>query len=276
MSYPAELVAMLEEQARINRCTVIDMIAAAGHGHPGGGLSAVEIITVLYFHVLRVDPTRPGWEDRDRFVLSKGHGAAAWYAALAERGFFPKEELLRFRRTGGILQGHPDMRKTSGVDMTTGSLGQGLSAALGMALAARCQGKDYRVYSLLGDGEIQEGQIWEAAMAASHYQVDNLTAILDYNRVQLDGNVSEIMEIEPVIDKWRAFGWETIMCTDGHDVRQVLEAFDAARAIRRRPAIIIAHTIKGKGVSFMEHQAIWHGVSDPTRLPAAVEEVHRL
>jgi transketolase len=271
-----ELIASLEETARCLRRSVIEMIANAGHGHPGGGLSAVEIMTVLYFHILRIDPEHPEWPDRDRMVLSKGHGSAALYAALGARGYFPQEEFKHFRQVGGMLQGHPDMRKTPGVDMTTGSLGQGLSAALGMALAAGCMGKDFRVYALLGDGEIQEGQIWEAAMAASHFRAGNLIAILDYNDVQLDGKVSEIMPIEPVGEKWRAFGWEVIVCPDGHSIPHLLEAFDRAISVQRKPAIIIAHTIKGKGVSFMENQASWHGVSNPALLPAAVEEIRQL
>ena len=275
MAYDDKTISFLEEQARIVRLRVVEMIANAGSGHPGGGLSAVEIITALYFQVMRIDPARPNWDDRDRFVLSKGHGVAAWYAALGERGFFPKEAFRRFRQMGGILLGHPDMRKTPGVDMTSGSLGQGLSAALGMALAARYLGRCYRVYALLGDGEIQEGQVWEAAMAAAHLRVDNLTAILDYNRVQLDGPVGEIMEVEPVADKWRAFGWRAISCPDGHSFPQLLEAIEEARATRGRPSIIIAHTVKGKGVSFMENQSAWHGVSDPSRLPEALEEVRR-
>jgi len=268
-----ETIARLEEQARVVRRRVVEMIANAGSGHPGGGLSAVEIITALYFQVMRIAPARPDWEERDRFVLSKGHGVAAWYAALGERGFFPREAFGRFRQMGGILLGHPDMRKTPGVDMTTGSLGQGLSAALGMALAARYLARSYQVYALLGDGEIQEGQIWEAAMAAAHFKVDNLTAILDYNRVQLDGPVGEVMEVEPVADKWRAFGWRVIAYADGHSFPDLLEALDEARATQGRPAIIIARTVKGKGVSFMENRSAWHGVSDPSRLPEALKEV---
>ena len=275
MDHDQGVVAALEQEAKGVRRAVVEMIAAAGSGHPGGGLSAVEIMTVLYFHILRVDPARPNWEDRDRFVLSKGHGTAALYAALGRRGFFPQEAFRRFRQTGGILQGHPDMRKVPGVDISSGSLGQGLSAALGMALAARYLNKSYHVYALLGDGENQEGQIWEAAMAAAYWKVDNLTAILDYNRVQLDGPVGEIMEVEPIADKWCAFGWVTIDCPDGHSIPQLLEAFSKARDVKGRPAIIIAHTVKGKGVSFMEHQAAWHGVSDPSRLPEAVKEVCR-
>lgn len=276
MSYSRETVALLEAQAKINRRAVVEMIAAGKTGHPGGGLSSVEIATTLFSHVMRVNPTRPNWRERDRFVLSKGHGCASLYAALAGRGFIPKETFQKFRQTGGMLQGHPDMRKVAGVDMSTGSLGQGLSAALGMALAAGLQGLSFRVYALLGDGEIQEGQIWEAAMAAAHFRVDNLTAILDFNRVQLDGRVSDIMGVEPVADKWQAFGWEVIDCPDGHDVEQLLHAFDAAHKVRGKPAIIVAHTVKGKGVSFMENLADWHGVSDASRLPAAVDEVNRL
>lgn len=276
MDHSNDLVTSLEAQSRKNRRAVIEMIAVAKTGHPGGGLSAVEITTVLFNHVMRIDPSRPTWEDRDRFVLSKGHGAAALYAALCGRGYFPADALQHFRQTGGILQGHPDMRKVPGVDMTSGSLGQGLSAALGMALAARFQRKDFRVYALLGDGEIQEGQIWEAAMAAAHFRADNLTAILDFNGVQLDGRVQEIMGIEPVADKWRAFGWKVIDCSDGHSIPQLLESLERAKAVSGRPSIVIAHTVKGKGVSFMENQAAWHGVSDASRLPAAVEEVQRL
>jgi transketolase len=271
----AEQIAFLEGQAKTIRCLSIEMIGNAGTGHPGGALSAAEIISVLYFKILRVNSQQPDWADRDRFVLSKGHGTAAWYAALCERGFFPREALKLFRQKGGILQGHPDMRKVPGVDMTTGSLGQGLSAGLGMALAGRMQGKSYHVYVLVGDGEIQEGQIWEAAMAASHFKVDNLTAILDYNDVQLDGPVHKVMEVAPVVDKWRAFGWEVTEC-DGHDVASLLQAFEAAKAVKGRPCIIVAHTTKGKGVSFMENTCDWHGVADPNKLPAALEEVQSL
>jgi transketolase len=197
------------------------------------------------------------------------------YAALCERGYFPRETLKLFRQTGGILQGHPDMKKVPGVDMTSGSLGQGLSAGLGMALAARMQKKDYHVYVLVGDGEIQEGQIWEAAMAASHFKIDNLTAILDYNDVQLDGPVPAIMQVAPVVDKWRAFGWDVTEC-DGHSVPALLRAFQVAKAQRGRPCIIVAHTVKGKGVSFMENTCDWHGVADPSKLPAALAEVEAL
>ena len=267
-----EHIAFLQGQAKTIRCLSIEMIANAGSGHPGGALSEAEILSVLYFDILRVDPKRPAWEDRDRFVLSKGHGAAGWYAALCAKGYFPPETLKLFRQAGGILQGHPDMRKIPGVDMTAGSLGQGLSAGLGMALAGRMQGKSYRVYVLIGDGEIQEGQIWEAAMAASHFQVDNLTAILDYNNVQLDGPVPTIMQVAPVLDKWKAFGWEVVEC-DGHDVASLLQAIEKAQAVKGKPCLIVADTVKGKGVSFMENTCDWHGVNDPSKLPAALEEV---
>lgn len=269
-------IAALGREAKVVRRAVMEMITAAGSGHPGGALSAVEIMTALYFHVMRIDPARPHWEERDRLVLSKGHGSAALYAALGRRGFFSTEAFRHFRQTGGMLQGHPDMRKIPGVDMSTGSLGQGLSAALGMALAARYLGRSYRVYTLVGDGELQEGQIWEAAMAASHLRVANLTAILDYNQVQLDGPVAEIMEVAPVAAKWAAFGWIPVPCEDGHSIAALLQAFAYAQAVSGRPAIIIAHTVKGKGVSFMEHQSAWHGVSDPARLPAALAEVSSL
>jgi transketolase len=271
----SEQVALLERQAKTIRCLSIEMIGNAGSGHPGGALSAAEIMSVLYFNILRVDPENPDWVDRDRFVLSKGHGAAALYAALCERGFFPRKELKLFRQEGGILQGHPDMRKVPGVDMTAGSLGQGLSSALGMALAGRMQGKSYHAYALLGDGETQEGQIWEAAMAAAHFKIDSLTAILDYNDVQLDGPTHEIMEIAPVPEKWRAFGWEAIEC-NGHSVPELLDAFNQALAVKGKPCIVVAHTTKGKGVSFMENTCQWHGVLDPDKLPAALEEVGSL
>jgi len=268
-------VVTLEAWARAIRKTILQMTAEAGHGHPGGSLSAVEILTVLYFHILCIDPVNPNWPDRDRFILSKGHGASAWYATLGLRGFFPAEMFHGFRRLGGALQGHPDRCKVPGVDMSSGSLGQGLSVALGMALAARFQQRSYRVYCLLGDGEIQEGQVWEAAMAAGNYGVDNLIAILDYNRVQLDGFVHDIMPIEPLADKWHAFGWEVIDCSDGHSIPHLLRAFEKAFEVNGRPSIIVAHTVKGKGVSFMENEAAWHGVADASRLTEAIVEVSR-
>ncbi len=207
-----------------------------------------------------MDPSNPKWQDRDRLVLSKGHACAALYAALAEKGFFPVEELLTFRQTGTRLQGHPDMRKTPGVDMSTGSLGQGLSVANGMALAAKLDKKDYRVFVILGDGEIQEGQVWEAAMTAAHYKLDNVTAFLDYNGLQIDGPVKEVMSPSPVEDKFKAFGWNVISI-DGHDFNQIEDAVQQAKACKGKPTMIVANTVKGKGVSFMENQVGWHGVA---------------
>jgi transketolase len=234
------------------------MLVTSKSGHPGGSLSAAEIVTTLFFHEMRIKPQEPRWADRDRFVLSKGHAAPVLYAALAEQGFFPKEELQGLRQTGHMLQGHPDMKKTPGVDMSTGSLGQGLSAANGMALAGKLDGKDYRVYALLGDGEMAEGQIWEAAMAAAHYKLDNVTAILDFNGLQIDGPTDSVMCSTPLAEKWRAFCWHVIE-VDGHDIDALLAAFAEARQVKGRPSIIIAKTVKGKGVSFMENQAGWHG-----------------
>ena len=248
----------LEEKAGILRKHIIKMIGEAGSGHPGGSLSAADILTVLYFQVMNIDPQDPRNPDRDRFVLSKGHGAPALYAALAEKGFFPVEELWNLRKINSPLQGHPDMRKVPGVEMSTGSLGQGLSAANGMALAARVMGKDYRVYVVLGDGETQEGQIWEAAMTAAHYRLDNLTAFLDYNGLQIDGLCSEVKSPLPLFEKWQAFGWE-VMEVDGHDVKEIWEACRKALTVKGKPTMVICRTIKGRGVSFMENVADWHG-----------------
>ena len=253
----------IERRANILRRHVIRMTALAGSGHPGGSLSAAEIVACLYFHVLRHDPKNPDWPDRDRFVLSKGHACPVVYAALAECGYFPVEELWTLRKLGSRLQGHPDMRKTPGVEMSTGSLGQGLSAAVGMALAGRIDRRRYHVYVLLGDGEIDEGQVWEAAMAAAHFKLSNLTAILDYNKLQLDGPVFEIMDHSPVAEKWRAFGWN-VLEIDGHNVRQILWALSPERRVPGRPTMVVAHTVKGKGVSFMEGNVKFHGVA-PTK-----------
>ena len=253
-----ELVKRLRKIALQIRRDVLLMTTRAGSGHPGGSLSCAEIIACLYFHQLRYDPENPRWEDRDRFILSKGHSCPAVYAALSMAGFFPREELWTLRKVGSILQGHPDMKKTPGIEASTGSLGQGLSIGIGMALAARLDRRNYRVYVLLGDGELDEGQVWEAAMAAPHYGLDNITAIVDYNKIQLDGPVKNIMSLEPLADKWRAFRWHVIEI-DGHDVRQVLDALDAAEEVKGRPTVIIAHTVKGKGISFMEHQVKYHG-----------------
>jgi len=236
---------------------IIQMLAKAGSGHPGGSLSATDLITALYFAILRHNPKDPSWPERDRFHLSKGHCCPLWYALLSESGYFPKEELMTLRQFGSLLQGHPD-RRTPGIEAASGSLGQGLSIALGMSLAAKMDKKDYRVYVLLGDGEIQEGNIWEAAMAASHYHCDNLCAILDYNGFQIDGKVKDVMSLEPLVGKWQAFGWHAIEI-NGHNMKDILSAYEEAKTIKTKPAIIIAHTIKGKGVSFMENVVDFHG-----------------
>ena len=234
------------------------MLEKSQSGHPGGSLSACEILTALYFKEMNIDPTNPPWEDRDRFVLSKGHGAPVLYAALAERGYFPKEELNSLRKINSMLQGHPDMKGTPGVDMTTGSLGQGLSAAGGMALAGKIDKKDYRVYALVGDGEVQEGIIWEAAMSAAHYKLDNLTVFMDHNGLQIDGKNEDVMNIEPIDEKFKAFGWHVIKI-DGHNFEEIFAALEEAKNTKGKPTMIIASTVKGKGVSFMENQAGWHG-----------------
>ncbi len=239
------------------RIWAIKMIYNAQSGHPGGSLSAADILSALYFHVLRIDPKNPTWEDRDRFVLSKGHASAAFYAALALRGFFPVEELMTFRRIGSRLQGHPTIH-LPGVDMTTGSLGQGFSAAIGMAISGKIYGKDYRVYALIGDGEINEGISWEAALSAPHHKLDNLTVILDRNRYQLDGYTEEILSLENVEEKFRAFNWE-VFTVDGHNIKEILLTLEKAREIKGKPTMIVARTVKGKGVSFMENTSKYHG-----------------
>lgn len=242
------------------RKDIIMMTHEAKSGHPGGSLSACEILTALYFKEMRIDPSNPKWEDRDRFVLSKGHATPVLYATLSERGFFPKEELMKFRKINSMLQGHPDMKGTPGVDMSTGSLGQGLAVANGMALSAKLDNKDYRVYALVGDGEIQEGIIWEAAMFATHYKLDNLTVFMDHNGLQIDGHNEDVMNVEPVNKKFEAFGWN-VLKIDGHDFNQIFDALEKSKAIKDKPTLIIAKTVKGKGVSFMENQANWHGTA---------------
>ena len=248
----------LENTAKQLRRHVIKMIATAGSGHPGGSLSAADIVTALYFNIMRHDPENPQWSDRDRFVLSKGHAAPILYAALAECGYVPVEELATLRKLGSRLQGHTDRVLTPGVEMSAGSLGQGLSFGIGIALAGRLDKRDYHVYVLLGDGECEEGQIWEAAMLAPHFQVDKLTAVVDHNGIQLDGRCCDIMGLEPLVDKWRAFNWH-VLEVDGHDIEQVLQALKKAGEIKGRPTAIIAHTVKGKGVSFMENNVAFHG-----------------
>ena len=240
------------------RMGVVEGTHGAKAGHPGGSLSAADLFTYLYFKELNVDPKNPKWEDRDRFVLSKGHTAPGLYAALAEKGFFPVEDLPTLRHIGSYLQGHPNMNTVPGVDMSTGSLGQGISAAAGMALAAKHQGRSCRVYALLGDGEIQEGQPWEAFMFAHQYKLDNLCAIIDNNGLQIDGRVEDVMSPYPIVDKLKAFGWE-VAEIDGHDFEQMESAFAKAREVKGAPTAIVMNTVKGKGVSYMEDQAGWHG-----------------
>jgi len=250
----------LERIANELRILTLKAIYNAQSGHIGGSFSCAEIITVLYFHKLKINPKDPLWEDRDRFILSKGHAAPMLYAALAKRGFFSEEEFVNnLRKIGGRFQGHPDMRKTPGVEMTTGSLGQGLSVAIGIALGAKyIDKKSYKVCTLLGDGELNEGQIWEAFMSASKYKLDNLICICDRNKVQLDGNTEEIMPLEPLRLKIEAFGWE-VLEVDGHNIEEIIRALDYAEMVKSKPICIIAYTIKGKGVSFMENTHKWHG-----------------
>jgi len=257
----------LQAIAKRMRRQIVQMIGAAKSGHPGGSLSAVEILVTLYFDVMRHDPGNPGWEDRDRCILSKGHGAPVLYAVLAEAGYTPKDSLNTLRKLGSPYQGHPDRRFIPVLEASTGSLGQGLSIGLGMALAARLDGRASRTYVILGDGEIQEGQVWEGAMFAAFNQVDNLVVIVDYNKIQLDGFVKDILDLEPLVAKWKGFGWHVIEL-DGHDIPALRAAFAEAAATRGKPAVLIAHTVKGKGVSFMENNPKFHGTA-PT--PAEVE-----
>jgi len=251
-------IAELNKVANYLRRQSLTMIYQRQAGHPGGCLSAAEIMAVLYFHVLRIDPQRPGWDERDRFILSKGHASALLYSALAKRGFFPMAALDHWGELNCHLQGHPDRRKTPGVDMTSGILGHGIAIASGLALAARLQQREFRTYTLLGDGECQGGIVWEGANACAKYNLGNVTAIVDCNGVQLDGAVHDIMPLEPFADKWRSFRWNVISI-DGHDVGQILDALEQVEAVTEQPAVILARTIKGKGVSFMENKAYWHG-----------------
>lgn len=261
----AQKIRELEGKAKVIRRHIIEMTGRCGSGHPGGSLSAADILTVLYFHKLRHDPKNPKWEDRDRFVLSKGHAAPVLYAALAEAGYFPKSYLKTLRQIGSSLQGHVDMISLPGIEMSTGSLGQGLSAANGMALAGKMDKKNYRVYAVIGDGESQEGQIWEAAMSAGHFKLDNLTVILDHNQYQIDGQVEVIKGIQPIADKWRAFRFNVIDNVNGHDIKAIIKALDDSERVKGRPTIIIAETVKGKGVSFMENNPLdFHGKA-PTK-----------
>ena len=252
------IVENLKLQANQIRCSILDMIADAQVGHIGGSFSITDVLTAMYFHILNIDPKNPDWPDRDRLILSKGHGATALYSALALRGYFPLAKLKTFGFINSDFQVHPDKNKVPGVEASTGALGQGLSIGAGIAFAAKLDNKTYRTYVVLGDGEIQEGQVWEAAMFCAHYKLDNTTAILDYNNVQLMGNVPDIMGIAPVKNKWEAFGWKTIEI-DGHDMEQIISACSNAKTIKDAPTIIIAKTIRGKGVSFMQDTCDWHG-----------------
>ncbi len=260
MGFDQALINELDERARVLRVHVVKMVHAAGSGHPGGSLSAADIVAALYFHILRVDPKDPSWPDRDRFVLSKGHGCPVLYAALAERNFFPVDDLLTLRKLGSHLQGHPEYGTTPGIEAPAGAEGHGLSISIGIALAGRLDGRDYRVYTMLGDGENDVGQTWEAAMAAANFKLDNLTAILDRNQLQQERRTEDIMPLEPLADKWRAFGWN-VLEIDGHDMESILGALYEARTTSGRPTMIIAQTVKGKGVSYMESVLRFHGTA---------------
>ena len=242
------------------RRDIVEMLTESKSGHPGGSLSAADIVTTLYFNELRIDPSNPKDENRDRFVLSKGHAAPVLYSALARRGFFDPKELMTLRKIGTRLQGHPNMNDIPGIDMSTGSLGQGISAAVGMALAGKVDNKDYRVYALLGDGELEEGQVWEASMAAAHYKLDNLTIFIDFNRLQIDGEVTKVMNPSPIDKKFEAFGWN-VLTIDGHNYDEILDAIEKAKNHKGQPTAIVCNTVKGKGVSFMENEASWHGTA---------------
>ncbi|BEH11449.1 MULTISPECIES: transketolase [Geobacter] len=267
----SEKIKQLEETARRLRVDIVKTLHSSQSGHTGGSLSAIDMVTALYFHEMKHDPANPAWSERDRFVLCKGHAAPALYVALAATGYFPKEDLMMLRRLGSHLQGHPDSKQTPGVEVCTGSLGQGLSMANGMALGLRLDGSASRVYALLGDGELQEGQVWEAAMAAGHFKLDNLCALIDVNRLQIDGEVEKVMNVEPVTDKFRAFGWNVIDI-DGHDMAAIVGALAQAAEVKGRPTAIVARTVKGKGVSFFENKASYHGVApSDEELPKALE-----
>ena len=264
----------LEEMAQTIRVDIVEMLCEAGSGHPGGSLSMADVFSYLYFSgVLNIDPKKPSKKDRDRVVLSKGHACPVLYAALAEKGYFSKSHLKTLRKLGSILQGHPDMKKTPGVEMSTGSLGQGLSCAVGMALGARLDNLGCNIFTIVGDGECDEGQIWEAAMAASHYNLGNLIAILDRNGLQIDGFTKDIMNSEPIIDKWRSFGWEVIEI-NGHDFYEIEDAVNKAINITDKPVCIVANTVKGKGVSFMENECGWHGQTpSPKEKEKAINDI---
>jgi transketolase len=273
MMRTVESVDELKRIANRIRVEIIKMIGAAGSGHPGGSLSAVELLVGLYFRVLRHDPQNPAWAERDRFILSKGHGCPVLYATYAEAGYIDPAMLSTLRKLGSPLQGHPDKRMLPILEASTGSLGQGLSIGIGMALAARMDKKDYHTFVMIGDGESQEGQVWEAAMFAGYHKLANLTAIVDYNKQQLDDFTAKIIDLEPLLEKWTSFGWNAVEI-DGHDFNQVIPALEEARSATRKPTVIIAHTVKGKGVSFMENNIKWHGVAPkPEEVAAALKEL---
>lgn len=262
-----------EDIASKVRVDVVKAIYHAGSGHPGGSLSAADIVTALYFKEMNVDPNNPKMADRDKFILSKGHAGPVQYAALAEKGYYPVEDMMTLRKLGSKFQGHPNMSKVSGIEMSTGSLGQGFSVSVGMALANKMDKNPGRIYTLLGDGELQEGLIWEAAMSAAHYNLDNMVAIVDWNGLQIDGNNDDVMCVKPVDEKFKAFGWN-VLVIDGHNFDEIFEAFDAARACKGKPTAIIARTHKGRGVSFMEDNAGWHGKApNEEEAKLAVEEL---
>ena len=268
-----KLVVELQDRAKEIRLDVLDMVYRRSAGHPGGSFSAAEILSSLYFHHLNVDPAQPVWAERDRFILSKGHAAAALYSALARRGFFPVSDLEKWGHLGAHLQGHPDRIKTPGVDMSSGFLGHGLSIGVGMALAQRLGGPRFKIYVLASDGDMQSGVAWEGAMTAAKYRTTEMTVIMDYNDVQLDGAGHDIMPLEPIDDKWRAFGWHVIE-VNGHNIKQILDALDESAEIHTKPTVVLAHTTKGKGVSFMENTAAWHGaVPNETQYQDARKEL---
>ncbi len=272
-STKTELIKKLEKKANQMRIEIIKMIYKAQSGHPGGALSATDIVTALYFHLMNVDTANPAYQDRDRFILSKGHACPVIYAALALKGFYPLAVLDTLRALDSKLQGHPDMNKLPGLDSTSGSLGQGLSVGVGMALVGKMEQKDYHIYVMIGDGESQEGQIWEAAMAANKYKLDNMIAFTDFNRLQVDGFVDEVMPIAPYKEKWESFNWHT-QEINGHNLTEIINAVELAREVKDKPHMIIAHTIKGKGVSFMENMAVWHGrAPDAQEYELALQEL---
>jgi len=263
----------MKKKTRQLRSNILKMLNEAGSGHSGGSLSSIDIMAVLYNNVMQHDPKNPKWKDRDRFFLSKGHVCPALYSVLADCGYFSTDELMGLRKYNRMLQGHPCMLHTPGIEVSAGSLGQGLSIAAGNALAARMNGETYRIFCMMGDGELQEGQIWEAAMTAGHYKLDQLCGIVDYNGLQIDGRVEEVMSLSPCKEKWEAFKWNVIEI-DGHDVVKIEDAFRQANAYKGKPTVIIAHTVKGKGVSFMENKAHWHGIApDDKQLAAALAEL---